>query len=165
MAYIHDLEAAETHATPAASKCFLCEAAGFAADSAEGGDRLLLHRDEQALIIMNRYPYTSGHLLVAPREHLADLNDCSANLRAHLMELTAQAQKCIQQAYNPQGMNIGMNLGRCAGAGLPGHLHIHLVPRWNGDTNFMSTIGDVRVIPQALEQSYERLKQAMVKIF
>ena len=112
------------------------------------------------MIILNRYPYTSGHLLVAPNDHVGDLTDVSTQQRSDLMELTAIAEQTLKLAYNPQGINVGMNLGRCAGAGLPGHLHVHLVPRWNGDTNFMSVVGSVRIMPQALEDSFDALREA-----
>lgn len=158
MAYIKQLD---TSATPPATGCFLCDAAGHPAGSQGARDRLVLLHDARGLIVLNRYPYTSGHLLVAVAEHLADLTDLTAAQRAGLIELTALAEQLVRDAFNPQGVNIGINLGRCAGAGLPGHLHVHIVPRWNGDTNFMQTVGQVRVIPQALEETYGGLEQAL----
>ncbi|MCC7147005.1 MAG: HIT domain-containing protein [Phycisphaeraceae bacterium] len=154
--------------------CFLCEAAAAGAIpttptaspamTEAGRKKLVLWQDERGMILLNRYPYTSGHLLVASNEHLADLTDLSAAQRAGLMELTALAEEVVRTAFNPQGINIGINLGRCAGAGLPGHLHVHVVPRWNGDTNFMQVVGQVRVIPQAVEESYDLLAQALAGI-
>ncbi len=162
MAYINQLEAAERGPDPAAPpRCFLCEAAETDPDADQAARMLLLLSDQRGMVILNRFPYTSGHVLIAPREHLADLPDLTPQSRANLMELTVLAQQAIRAAYNPQGFNVGVNLGRCAGAGLPGHLHIHIVPRWSGDTNFMSVAGQVRVIPEALEQGYERLRKAM----
>ena len=169
MAYIDALvgEAGhDAHDAPGEAGCFLCEAAqAMSRDDAVGGDaagqRLVLMHDARGLVMLNRYPYTNGHLLVAPREHVACLSDLSPQGRADLMELTELADRLLRAAMNPQGMNIGMNLGRCAGAGLPGHLHVHLVPRWNGDTNFMQTVGGVRVIPQALEESFGMLREVL----
>jgi ATP adenylyltransferase len=126
--------------------------------------RLVLHRDAHGQILLNRYPYTNGHLLVAPHEHVADLIDLTPAGRAGLIELVARAQHILHLALNPQGMNVGVNLGRCAGAGLPGHVHLHIVPRWAGDANFMDNIAGVRVIPQALEQSYAHLHSAAVTL-
>lgn len=157
MQYIEGLGPEDAADQPA---CFLCEAARPGLSEAERTERLVIHRDDAGLVLLNRYPYTSGHLLVAPVEHVANLSDLSATARAGLMELLVRAQQAIERAYNPQGMNIGMNLGRCAGAGLPGHLHLHLVPRWAGDTNFMQTLGEVRIVPQTLEDSRRRLFEA-----
>jgi len=128
---------------------------------AQDREQLVLHRSTHCFLVMNRYPYTSGHLMAAPGEHLADLTDLTAEQRADLMELTTLGERLVQVVLNPQGVNIGINLGRCAGAGLPGHLHVHIVPRWSGDTNFMSVVGQVRVIPEALETLYEELRQAL----
>ncbi len=166
MAYIDALVGQEGDDAPRESGCFLCEAArtlseDAAAGSAAARERLVLLHDGRGLLMLNRYPYTNGHLLAAPREHVGCLSDLSPRGRADLMELTELGDRLLRAAMNPQGMNIGMNLGRCAGAGLPGHLHVHLVPRWNGDTNFMQTTGGVRVIPQALEASYGMLREVL----
>lgn len=134
--------------------CFLCQYA--AAPDADSG-HLVIARSPHALLVMNKFPYVNGHLLVAPYRHAADLGDLSAEERSSMMELAAHAQKLLFGAMNPQGYNIGINQGRCAGAGLPGHVHMHVVPRWSGDVNFMSVVGQVRVIPQALEQAYSQL--------
>ena len=142
------------------SVCFLCEAAAASPEGDGRADRLVLHNDGRGVVLLNRYPYTNGHLLIAPLEHKASLTDLSASQRTGLIELTAVAQRLLEDAINPQGFNIGVNQGRCAGAGVPGHLHVHIVPRWAGDTNFMQVVGDVRVIPQALEDSYKRLVDA-----
>lgn len=141
--------------------CFLCAAWEAPAEDA---DRLVLHRTDVGLIVMNRYPYTNGHLMAVPGEHVSDLIDLDAHRRAALMELTTLAERLIQATLNPQGINIGMNIGRAAGAGLPGHLHVHLVPRWGGDTNFMHVVGGVRVQPQATEQVYEEMTAALPKV-
>jgi ATP adenylyltransferase len=147
--------------TPTGGECFLCAAAACDTADDTARPRLVLVRDDRGVILLNRYPYTNGHLLVSPLQHVAGLGDLSSSQRAALMELTVVAQQLLDDAINPQGLNIGINLGRCAGAGVPGHLHVHIVPRWNGDTNFMQVIGDVRVIPQALEDSYERLRATL----
>lgn len=134
--------------------CFLCDAA---ANTEQDTERLIVHRHDQCLIMLNRYPYNNGHLLVAPDAHLADLIDLTEPQRNRLMAMVSLAEQLLYAALNPQGVNIGINIGRCAGAGLPGHLHVHLVPRWSGDTNFMGVVGDVRVVPQANEQVYQEI--------
>ena len=141
--------------------CFLC-AAWQKPDEDTG--RLVVHRAGGGLILLNQFPYTNGHLLVAPAEHLADLTDLDEPRRHSLMNLTVLAERLIQVTLNPMGINIGINIGRCAGAGLPGHLHVHLVPRWGGDTNFMDTVGGVRVIPQALEQIHQEMLAVLPRI-
>lgn len=161
MAYMDELAQQDEGGAHRPGACFLCEAAACEPGSDEAAARLVLDRDEHGLILLNRYPYTNGHLLVAPREHAADLADLSPTARAGLMELTVRAQAVLRAALNPQGLNLGVNLGRCAGAGLPGHVHVHVVPRWAGDVNFMQVVGAVRVIPQALEASYAALRAAM----
>jgi ATP adenylyltransferase len=137
-------------------ECFLCNASK-APDKDE--PHLVLTRSPTCLLMLNRYPYVNGHLLIAPYRHAAQLGDCEAQERAEMMELVVQGQKLLEKAMNPQGFNIGVNIGRCSGAGVPGHVHIHVVPRWNGDINFMSIIGNVRIIPQALEETYKLLRE------
>ena len=162
--YIRGLDPQSSHDSnddATEKKCFLCEAGACAAESDEARQRLILVRDERGVLLLNLYPYTNGHLLIAPVEHLADLTELSPSQRFGLMELTAVGQQLLKDTINPQGFNIGINLGHCAGAGLPGHLHVHVVPRWNGDTNFMQVVGDVRVLPQALHDSYERLQTTL----
>ena len=141
--------------------CFLCAAWQKHDDDAR---QLVLHRDEHAMILMNKYPYTSGHLMVTPGEHRGDFTELTDAQLLSMSRLTVLAERLIQAVFNPQGMNIGTNIGRCAGAGLPGHVHTHLVPRWGGDTNFMTVIGQVRVIPQALEETYRQLAAALPKL-
>lgn len=144
--------------------CFLCEALTHDVTSEAARQRLVLVNDARGMIILNRFPYTNGHLLVSPRDHLGDLIDLTAPQRADFIELTALAERIVRLAYNPQGINMGINIGRCAGAGLPGHLHMHILPRWGGDTNFITTVGDIRIIPQALEESFELLMDATRKM-
>jgi ATP adenylyltransferase len=119
---------------------------------------LVLFRGETCFVILNLYPYNNGHLMVVPYRHVATLADSSARELTELMLLTRLAEMALTEAYRPQGLNVGMNLGRPAGAGVADHLHVHLVPRWTGDTNFMSIVGEVRVLPEDLEQTAARLR-------
>jgi ATP adenylyltransferase len=144
--------------------CFMCHAAADNLTDDQLADHLVLLSDARGLLMMNRYPYTNGHLLAAPHDHLADLSDLTPDQQGGLMQLIDLGHRALQHAMNPQGMNVGLNLGRCAGAGLPGHLHFHIVPRWHGDVNFMDVVGQVRVIPQALEESYRLLRDAIAQI-
>jgi len=153
MQYIRSLQ---NQSTAGADDCFLCHAAQ-APDDVTRKSRLLLWTTEHSVVLMNKFPYTNGHLLVAPRAHKADLDDLSSDELLDLQQQTVVVTKLLKRAMSPQGFNIGMNLGRCAGAGLPGHLHQHIVPRWNGDVNFMAVVGEVRIVPQALQQLYEEL--------
>lgn len=134
--------------------CFLCEAAAL---DEPDRDRLLLWSTDRTLVMMNRFPYTNGHLLVAPRAHKAELDELADDELLDLQRQTARAVALLKRAVSAQGFNIGINLGRCAGAGVPGHLHQHVVPRWAGDVNFMSVVGEVQVVPQAMSQLYEEL--------
>jgi ATP adenylyltransferase len=137
------------------SACFICDAWHSRDDDAQ---RLVIERDDAGLILLNRFPYTNGHLLVALGDHIGELDQLDSDQLASLMRLTARAARLLNVSMNPQGLNVGMNVGRCAGAGLPGHLHMHIVPRWNGDTNFMTIAAQVRVVPQALEEVYSELR-------
>jgi len=120
-------------------------------------ENLVLWRDAGMLIMLNRYPYNSGHLMAAPERHQARLEDLSPAERAGLMEATMRAETALFEAYRPEGMNIGLNIGACAGAGVVGHLHIHLVPRWTGDTSSMAVIGETKVLPETLEDTFRRV--------
>ena len=133
--------------------CFLCTAPAAHDDRAN----LILVRAERAFVIMNLYPYNSGHLLIAPYAHTGDLASLDSTVADQLMATTQRCVAVLQQAYQPQGFNIGMNLGKAAGAGVPDHLHMHVVPRWTGDTNFMPIVGDTKVLPETLDQTYARL--------
>ena len=130
-----------------------------------GNDResLILYRGTTAFVLMNRYPYTNGHLMVAPYRHTANMADLEDEELLEINQLVARAVGWIKATYHPDGFNIGVNLGSAAGAGIPQHIHWHIVPRWQGDTNFMTTTGDVRVLPQSLEESYERLLEASLR--
>lgn len=144
-----------------AGGCFLCGAAGPKLTEQDRRDRLILLTDPRGVLLMNRYPYSNGHLLVAPHQHVADISDLSAQQRGGLMELADLGNRLLRKVMHAQGVNLGMNLGRCAGAGVPGHCHMHLVPRWNGDSNFMQVVAGARVIPQALEESYQAVLAAL----
>ena len=157
--YLRGLESDARAASP--SGCFLCDAAKSGLTDDEKRQRMVLHRTEHGVLMMNRFPYSNGHLLAAPAEHVPDLSDLSAAGRAGLMELGELGVRLLKRAMHAQGANIGLNLGRCAGAGVPGHLHLHVVPRWEGDVNFMAVTGRVRVIPQAVEDSYQAILEVL----
>jgi diadenosine tetraphosphate (Ap4A) HIT family hydrolase len=133
--------------------CIFCAIAGGADD-----DGQVLARDPLTIAMLNLYPYTSGHLLVAPRRHVGDLEALTGDEAAALMDLTRRATVALKAAYQPDGVNVGMNLGHAAGAGIPGHLHVHVLPRWVGDTNFMTSVAEARVLPEPLTRSLERLR-------
>lgn len=118
----------------------------------------VIHRASHSFIVLNIYPYISGHLLIVPYEHVGELDVAAKETTDELMDLTKRCQTALREAYQPTGFNIGMNLGRSAGAGIVDHIHIHMLPRWTGDTNFMSTTGGTRVIPEALSTTYEKLR-------
>ncbi|HEX4499359.1 MAG TPA: HIT domain-containing protein [Thermoanaerobaculia bacterium] len=134
--------------------CFFCAAAARPADP----DGLVVHTGRHHLVMLNLHPYSSGHLMVAPFAHLASPQESAPEAQAELWPLVLKAQRVLAAAYNPQGFNLGMNLGTPAGAGVPGHFHFHLVPRWAGDTNFMTVLAEVRLIPEDLRQTRERLR-------
>jgi ATP adenylyltransferase len=130
---------------------------------AENDDRknLILFRGRTAFVIMNAFPYTNGHLMVAPYRQVADIELLDDEELLEINQLLAKAVRWVRATYNPDGFNLGVNMGRAAGAGIPIHIHWHIVPRWNGDTNFMTTVGQVRVMPETLEASYDRLREAV----
>lgn len=120
---------------------------------------LIAFRGERAYVILNRYPYTSGHLMVVPFDHKPNLEELDPGTRAEMIELSAGCMTVLRKIYNPQAFNMGANIGEAAGAGVKSHVHIHIVPRWAGDTNFMSTLGETRVLPEVLETTYYRVKK------
>lgn len=134
----------------------------FCAKPAEGDDEaaLIVHRGETSFVILNKFPYTNGHLMVAPFEHVGRIQDIAAETIAEMMGFAQQAMNRLEDVYGPQGFNVGFNQGKAAGAGVEHHIHMHVVPRWGGDTNFMPVIGDTRVMPQSLEDSYAALREA-----
>jgi ATP adenylyltransferase len=132
----------------------------FCAKPAQDDDagNLIVHRGERSFVILNLFPYTNGHLMVAPYEHVARLQDLPPETTGEMMALAQRAMGRLEEVYEPHGFNVGFNQGRVAGAGVEHHIHLHVVPRWGGDTNFMPVIADTRVMPQTLEQSYESLR-------
>jgi ATP adenylyltransferase len=151
MEYIHALPDDE------GEPCFLCR---YWNNPDRDAQNHVIFRTECAMVLLNRFPYTNGHLLIAPSEHTGDFAQLSDKNLHEINRCTRDAVRLLSDAISPHGFNIGMNLSRCAGAGIPDHLHNHIVPRWNGDTNFMAVVGDVRVIPQSLEDNYQRLVDA-----
>jgi ATP adenylyltransferase len=136
------------------SSCVFC----IGEDQTGDLDRLVLHRGQSCFIILNLFPYTSGHLMIAPYEHLNSVVHASTEQTSELMELTKRSIQGLTEVYQPEGFNVGMNLGHVAGAGVRDHYHMHVVPRWAGDSNFMTITGETRVLPEALPRTYERLK-------
>jgi ATP adenylyltransferase len=145
--------------TDEAQGCVFCEAR-----PSPGAGSLVLFRARHCYVILNLYPYNSGHLMVVPNRHIATLSAASHDERCEMMDLTRVAEQALTEAYRPQGLNVGMNLGRSAGAGIVDHMHIHVVPRWHGDTNFMTVVGDTRVLPEDIAQSAERLRPVFDRI-
>jgi ATP adenylyltransferase len=123
----------------------------------DGPENLIVYRGELAFVILNRYPYTSGHLMVVPFDHQPTLELLDEATRAEMMEIVTRSVEVLRAVYHPQGFNLGANIGEAAGAGIAEHVHIHVVPRWFGDTNFMSSVGETRVLPEALEETYRRI--------
>ncbi len=142
---------------PKTDGCFLCSALAAREDERN----LVLERRERCFAIFNRFPYNNGHMLVAPNAHKGDLGELDDAELGELFRLTRDTQRLLAEAMNPHGFNVGLNLGACAGAGVPGHLHVHIVPRWNGDTNFMPVIGGAKVIVQSLEALYKVLRERL----
>jgi ATP adenylyltransferase len=138
------------------ASCVFCIAFSQTSDA----QNLILFRGQSAFVILNRYPYTSGHVMIVPNDHQPSLGDIDAPARAEMMELAVQATSVLGQVYQAQGFNLGINIGEAAGAGISEHVHLHVVPRWFGDTNFMSTLGGARVLPESLEESYQRIYSA-----
>jgi ATP adenylyltransferase len=136
--------------------CFLCR---YAQAPENDRDNLVIWRTDHCLTLFNRFPYANGHLLIAPVGHKAELTDLDDPTLDQLIRMTRDAQRLLRAVTNCHGFNVGMNFGKCAGAGLPGHLHVHIVPRWEGDINFMSVLSDTKVIPQSIEAMREAMSQ------
>ncbi len=130
----------------------------------EDEKNLILHRGSTGFVIMNNYPYNPGHVMVAPYRHVPSMEDLTDDEAMGIHELVRLSIKAIRNVMNPQGFNIGINMGRVAGAGIEDHMHVHIVPRWNGDTNFMPVIGDTKVIPQAIRDTYNELKKEFERL-
>ncbi len=125
----------------------------------DNSKNLIIHRGQRAFVIVNLFPYTNGHLMVAPMDHQPSLQALDSETRAEIMELTSQAIENLQKIYRPHAFNVGANIGKAAGAGMPDHVHLHIVPRWTGDSNFMSILGETRVLPETIEETYNRIRE------
>ena len=142
-------------------ECFLC----YDRDNPEKDkENHVLWRTENCLVVFNRFPYNNGHLLVAPKRHIAGLDEATDEEMLDIMKLVRDCKLALKSVVSPEGFNVGINFGRCAGAGLPGHMHVHIVPRWNGDTNYMAVCSGTDVISQSLEELYDRLTEAGQKL-
>lgn len=136
-------------------RCIFCENAAL--HPARDREHLILHRAPAHYILLNLYPYTTGHTMIVPYAHVANLSDLPAQALAEMMSLAQRMQAALEAVYHPEGYNLGMNLGRCAGAGVADHLHLHILPRWTGDSNFMTVVGETRVHPEDLLTTYDKL--------
>ena len=137
-----------------AKRCIFCTATAATSDR----PGLIVTRRPNALVMLNRFPYNPAHVMIATTRHVGSFQKLKSEERAELLDLLAQTERALTEEYRPHGINVGANLGRVAGAGFPGHLHLHLVPRWNGDTNFMPVIGETKVLPESLEDTWRRLR-------
>ncbi|MEK6220914.1 MAG: HIT domain-containing protein [Chloroflexota bacterium] len=133
--------------------CVFCKAIA----EKDGPENLIVSRGKLSFVILNRYPYTSGHVMVLPYKHVPTLTALDKATRIEMMEFVSQSTEILQNIYKPQGYNIGANIGEAAGAGIEEHIHLHVVPRWTGDTNFMSSLGETRVLPETMEESFKRI--------
>jgi ATP adenylyltransferase len=141
-------------------ECIFCRAASPEGEDAENH---VVHRGERCFVLLNAFPYASGHLMIAPYEHVPSIEDLDSGALAELMALTQRALAALRANYGPEGFNLGINLGKVAGAGFEDHVHLHVVPRWGGDTNFMPVVGDTRVLPQALHESWVELRERLAE--
>jgi ATP adenylyltransferase len=137
--------------------CVFCRAL----EANDDPQTLIVHRGAKNFVILNRYPYTSGHVMIVPYAHLGDLAAVPGDTLAEMMLLAQRVEKALEENYHPEGYNLGMNLGRMAGAGITGHIHLHVLPRWTGDASFMTVVGETRVVPEELETTFERLRKSL----
>lgn len=149
------IKSAENSSTAQTSGCVFCD---VLTNPASDEEKFIVHRAGYNFVILNIYPYISGHLMIVPYAHLADLDAAPKETTDELMDLTKSCQGILREVYEPHGMNVGMNFGKAAGAGVAGHLHLHILPRWVGDANFMTAVGETRTIPESLETTYNKLK-------
>ena len=150
----HEYISQATTSKSNSSACIFCDAQRSTNDE----QSLVVHRGTFNFVILNRYPYISGHLMIAPYDHLAELDSAPKETTDELMDLAKRCQTALRNAYHPEGFNVGMNLGRVAGAGVADHFHLHMMPRWGGDTNFMTTVGETRVLSEDLNTTYQKLR-------
>ena len=146
---------------PQPDDCVLCLIASHPEDDEKN---FVLHRAQHGFVLLNLYPYISGHLMIVPYLHTSEFDSAPKEITDELMDLTKQSQTALRETYAPAGFNMGMNLGRVAGAGIADHLHIHLLPRWSGDTNFMTSVADTRVLPEDLQTTYDKLKPKFLSV-
>lgn len=139
---------------PVSEECVLCSAKSSPADEKV----YVLFRGSHCFVMLNLFPYNNGHLMIVPHDHVSTLNKLDEAALREVFELASKCEKILTKAYSPQGFNIGMNIGKCAGAGIQEHIHLHIIPRWHGDTNFMSVVAETRVIPEDIEATYKKLK-------
>ncbi len=137
--------------------CLFCRVAASANDK----ENLVILRAERCFVLLNRYPYSSGHLMIAPYEHVSTLEAADTRALEEIMRVAQRAEKALRSVYKPEGLNLGFNIGKCAGAGIAGHIHLHALPRWGGDTSFLTTVGETRVLPEALETTFDRVSSAL----
>ena len=154
--YVSSMSPADS--TSHRESCLFCR---VASESDDARNYVVL-RAERSFILLNRYPYTTGHLMIAPYAHVATLEEADAATLEEIMRLAQRAEKALRAVYRPSGLNLGFNIGESAGAGIAGHIHMHALPRWAGDTSFITTISETRVLPEALETTYEKLREALV---
>jgi ATP adenylyltransferase len=140
-------------------RCIFCIGPDIAGDE----ENLIVYRGRLTFAILNRYPYTSGHLMIAPYEHVPRLSAISEEAAEEMMRVARRAERILERVYRADGLNIGMNLGEAAGAGIEQHIHLHVLPRWTGDANFMTSVGSTRVLPEALDETYSKLKQGFAE--
>lgn len=154
--YITKSSAGSVSAAQASSSCIFCVKAAEAADE----ENLIVARAQYNFVLLNLFPYSTGHLMIAPYAHIDSLAAAAPEAATEMMDLARHAESVLRAVYRPPGLNLGMNLGECAGAGVAGHIHLHVLPRWPGDANFMTTIGETRVLPEDLNTSLQRLRSA-----
>ena len=138
-------------------ECIFCDALARNDDAAA----LIVYRGKKVFVIVNRYPYTSGHVMIVPYAHVGELGACEPDALSEMMKLAQQMEVAFRATYKPDGLNLGMNLGRAGGAGVVGHVHLHVLPRWFGDSNFMTVTGETRVLPEDLQVTYQRMQEAL----
>jgi ATP adenylyltransferase len=145
-----------------ATSCIFCDRAPARHVHAEDDERqLILHRGAHCFLIVNRYPYTSGHVMVVPYRHVDRLDLLSAEAASEMMALAQRMESVLREVYRPDGINLGMNIGKAAGAGVAGHIHMHILPRWFADANFLSVVGETRILPESLEETARRIREAL----
>jgi ATP adenylyltransferase len=144
---------------PAPGACIFCDKPREG--PAKDAQNLIVHRGLECFVILNAFPYTSGHVMIVPYQHADELQKLSGPAATEMMALSQRLEGVLRRLYKPEGLNLGMNIGKAAGAGIAGHLHMHLLPRWTADANFVSVIGETRVLPEALDVTYKRIKEAL----